>query len=220
MKNLKIYLVCILFAVTSQGFSFASGKNIKNMTTKEKFAFRENFLHKFPRLFINTTREDAVFLRIMIESRTAKRGIEVGSANGYGALHMGMGFEYTNGMLYTIEIDSSMAQRCRENIKKLGLEESVRCINGDALRVIPKLKGTFDFVFLDAVKSDYYRYFKAIEPKLKRGAVIVADNVIKYASSMQDFLNAMKNDPNYDMVIIRASEEKHDGMAVIVKKTR
>lgn len=218
MKFLKIYLICILIAAIIPNISFAKGKNIKNLRTADKFAFREKFLKKFPRLYINTTREDAVFLRIMIESRSAKRGVEVGSANGYGAMHMGMGFEYTGGKLYTIEIDSNMAQQCRKNIEKLGLEKSVKCITGDALKVIPKLKGTFDFVFIDAVKSDYYRYFKAIEPKLKRGAIIVADNVIKYAAPMQDFLNAMEKSQDYDMVIIRASEEKHDGMAVIVKK--
>ena len=51
-------------------------------------------------------------------------------------------------------------------------------INGDALKTLPALEGEFDFVFIDANKPDYLKYLKAIEPKLKKGAVVVADNVI------------------------------------------
>jgi len=93
----------------------------------------------------------------------------------------------------------------------------VSVVEGDALKVLPTLEGEYDFIFIDAVKSDYLKYFQAIEPKLKPGAVIVADNVIKSANAMRDFLDLMANDPNYHMTIIRASELKSDGMAVIYK---
>lgn len=72
--------------------------------------------------------------------------------------------------------------------------------------MLPKLEGEFDFVFIDAAKRDYYAYFKAIEPKLKPGAVIVADNVIRYAYTMRDFLSAMEADPADDMLIFQASQ--------------
>jgi predicted O-methyltransferase YrrM len=49
------------------------------------------------------------------------------------------------------------------------------------------------------------------------GSVIVADNVIRSAAAMQDFLKMMRTSPNYHMVIIRASDLKNDGMAVIYK---
>ncbi len=190
----------------------------EEMSPSELFLYRENYLKDFTRIGINTTRGDAVFLRIIIRSMNAKRGVEIGSANGYGAIHMGMGFEATGGHLYTIEINTDMARQCRENINKTGLEKTVSCIEGDALKEIPKLKGEFDFVFIDAVKRDYFKYFKAISPKLKSGAVIVADNVISFANAMKGFLEAMEENPDYDMVIIRASMEKRDGMAVIYKR--
>ncbi|UCE48306.1 MAG: hypothetical protein JSW47_22240, partial [Phycisphaerales bacterium] len=72
----------------------------------------------------------------------------------------------------------------------------------------------FDFVFLDALKRDYFKYLKLIEPKLKSGAVVVADNVIRSARAMKDFLDYIQESPNYDTVIIRASMEKKDGMSV------
>jgi predicted O-methyltransferase YrrM len=178
---------------------------------------RAEFIANFPRIVLNTTPGDAMFLRIMVESSRAKRGLEIGTATGYGAIHMGLGFETTGGHLTTVDIDPKMVQATRENLKQVQLQDRVTVVEGDALKVIPKLEGTFDFVFLDAVKKDYLKYFEGIEPKLKPGAVIVADNVIQSAAAMRDFLDRIGNDPNYLMVIIRASDLKNDGMAVIYK---
>jgi predicted O-methyltransferase YrrM len=158
-----------------------------------------------------------MMLRILVESARAKRGIEVGSANGFGAINMGIAFERTGGHLFTLEIDPRMVRQCRENLEKVGLEKTVTCIEGDALKILGELEGEFDFVFIDAVKRDYLKYLKLIEPKLKPGAVIVADNVIRSARSMEDFLEYIQNSPDYDTVIIRASMEKNDGMSVSYK---
>jgi len=177
-------------------------------------AFRKKFLAEFPRTWLNTAPEDALLLRILVEARRAQRGIEVGSANGYGAIHMGIGFERTGGHLYTLEIDPTMVRACRENIRKMGLTKSVTCIEGDALKTLPKLEGEFDFLFIDAVKSDYLKYLKAIEPKLKAGAVIVADNTILYAGAMRDFLDYLERSPDYEIVTVRATDSKRDGMSI------
>jgi len=179
--------------------------------------FREQFIKNFKRLRLNTTIGDAMMLRILVESARAKRGVEVGSANGFGAINMGIGFERTGGHLYTLEINPTMVKECRENLKKVGLEKTVTCIEGDALKTLPTLEGEFDFVFIDAVKRDYFKYFKLIEAKLKPGAVIVADNVIRSAKAMQNFLDYIQKSPNYDTVIIRASMEKGDGLSVSYK---
>jgi len=184
---------------------------------KSSDEFRERFVKNFQRTSLNTTEGDAMLLRILVESAGAKRGIEVGSATGFGAINMGIAFERTGGHLYTLEIDPRMVKECRENLKKVGLENTVTCIEGDALKTLPTLEGEFDFVFIDAVKRDYLKYFKLIEPKLKPGAVIVGDNVIRSARAMKDFLRFIQESPNYDTVIIRASMEKNDGMSVSYK---
>jgi predicted O-methyltransferase YrrM len=179
--------------------------------------FRKAFLEKFQRTGLSTAPEDAMMLRILIESAGAKRGVEVGVAAGFGAINMGIGFERTGGHLYSLEIDPKRAEDSRQNVAKVGLEKTVTVMQGDALQVIPTLKGEFDFIFIDANKPDYFKYLKAIEPKLKKGAVVVADNVIVSAKAMADYLDYMQTSPNYDTVIIRASLEKKDGMAVSYK---
>lgn len=205
-------LVLSLVLVALVGASVHSGE-AKKMSDKE----REAFLKDFDRTGMDTTPGDAMLLRILVEARKAQRGVEVGSYKGFGAINMGIGFERSGGHLFTLEISPKTARQCRENLKAVGLEKTVTCITGDALKTLPELEGEFDFVFLDALKRDYLKYFKAIEPKLVPGAVIVADNVIRSAKAMQDWLDYMEQSPDYEIVIIRASMEKKDGMAVCYK---
>jgi predicted O-methyltransferase YrrM len=208
-------LLILVLCVTVVGFNVIlvySGE--QNRMSNE---FRRQFIKDFQRSSLNTTVGDAMMLRILVESARAKRGVEVGSASGFGAINMGIGFERNGGHLYTLEIDPRMVKECRENLQKVGLENTVTCIEGDALKTLTQLEGEFDFVFIDARKEDYFRYFKLLEPKLKPGAVIVADNVIVSANAMKDFLDYIQESPSYDTVIIRASMEKKDGMSVSYK---
>ena len=186
-------------------------------TGKPSPEFRKQFIENFKRTGLNTTPGDAMMLRILIESSGAKRGVEVGAASGYGAINMGIGFERTGGHLYSLEIDPKWISQTRANVKKMGLEDSVTCIEGDALKTLHEIEGPVDFIFIDAVKSDYMKYLKIIEPKLAPGAVVVGDNVIRSARAMKDFLDYIQNSPDYDTVIIRASEEKRDGMSISYK---
>jgi len=166
---------------------------------------------------MNATPPDAALLRILIETKEARCGIEVGTSTGYGAVNMGIALEKTAGHLTTIEIDPALVKAAQENIKLFGLQKTVTVVEGDALDILPTLAGHFDFVFLDAVKSDYHKYFQNLETKLRPGAVLVADNVILSADKMPDFLNFMKVSPDWEFVIIRASDEKGDGMAICRK---
>lgn len=209
--RLLIPVLCLCLVGFSVLLAYSAEQN------KVSNEFRKQFIKSFQRLSLNTTIGDAMMLRILVESMKAKRGVEVGSANGFGAINMGIGFERTGGHLYTLEIAPEMVKECRENLRKVGLEKTVTCIEGDAVATLPTLEGEFDFVFIDAVKRDYLKYLKLVEPKLKPGAVVVADNVIRSAGAMRDFLDYIQNSPNYDTVIIRASMEKRDGMSISYK---
>ena len=209
--RMLILVVCIAL-IGFNGLLVYSGEQ-----NKKSAEFRNEFVKNFRRTGLNTTPGDAMMLRILVESSGAKRGIEVGSASGFGAINMGIAFERTGGHLYTLEIDPQSAKVCRDNLQKVGLENTVTCIEGDALKTLPTLEGKFDFVFIDALKQDYLKYLKLIEPKLKPGAVVVGDNVIRSARAMKDFLDYIQNSPDYDTVTIRASMEKNDGMTISYK---
>jgi predicted O-methyltransferase YrrM len=186
----------------------------QNKTSPE---FRKQFLDNFNRTSLNTTPGDAMMLRILVEASGAKRGVEVGSASGFGAINMGIAFERTGGHLWTHDINPAAVKETRENLAKVGMESIVTVVEGDALKTLPNIEGPVDFVFIDALKQDYLKYLKILEPKLKVGAVVVADNVIQSARAMKDYLDYVQTSPDYDTVTIRASMEKNDGMTVSYK---
>jgi len=198
-------------------FHCFSGYSSEKKDERVTDEFRQKVVREFRRTGSATTPGDAMLLRILVQARSAKRGIEVGTEMGYGAINMGVGFERTGGHLYSLEISPRMVTIARENIRKMKLQKTVTVIQGDALKTLPELEGEFDFLFLDALKRDYLKYLKAVEKRLKPGAVIVADNAIRSARAMKDFLDYMEKSPNYEIVIVRASMEKRDGMAVCYK---
>jgi len=206
-------LVVSLVLLGLGGLVVYSAEESKKMTDAE----REQFIKDFHRTGLNTTLGDAMMLRILVEGARCKRGVEVGSATGFGAINMGVGFERTGGHLWTIDIDPQMVKTCRENVARMGLEKTVTVIEGDALKVLGGLEGEYDFVFIDALKSDYGKYLKLMLPKMKPGAIVVADNVIRSANQMKDFLEMVQNSPDWDTVIIQASQEKKDGMSISYK---
>jgi caffeoyl-CoA O-methyltransferase len=213
MRDRHVVAAVLCLAV----LTFASLLVCAGESNKMSPEFRKQFIDSFERTSLNTTPGDAMMLRILVESSGAKRGVEVGAASGFGAINMGIAFERTGGHLYTLEIDPGRAKQTRENLQKVGLESVVTCIEGDALKTLHDIEGPIDFVFIDALKQDYLKYLKILEPKLAKGAVVVGDNVIRSARAMRDFLGYIQTSPDYDTVIIRASMEKNDGMSVSYK---
>jgi predicted O-methyltransferase YrrM len=204
-------VLCIV-VLSLAGLCVYAGQS--NKTSPE---FRKQFIDNFQRTGLNTTPGDAMMLRILVEASGAKRGVEVGAASGYGAINMGIAFERTGGHLWTHEIDPKWVKETRDNLEKVGLENVVTVVEGDALKTLPNMEGPIDFVFIDALKQDYLKYLKALEPKLQVGAVVVADNTIQSARAMKDYLDYVQNSPDYDTVTIRASMEKNDGMTISYK---
>lgn len=159
--------------------------------------------------------EDGRFLRLMVASKGVKRALEVGTASGYSAIWIGLGLRETGGRLVTLEYDKMRAQEAIQNIRKAGLSDIVQVEIGDALKEIPKQPGPFDFVFIDAWKRDYQRYFDLIFPKLDRGGFLLAHNVINKRDEMGDFLATIQQHPDLLTTIVSPANE---GMSVSLKR--
>jgi predicted O-methyltransferase YrrM len=159
--------------------------------------------------------EDGRFLRLMIATSGAKRALEIGGASGYSAIWMGMGLRETGGRLITIEYDAARARELAANVKRAGLSDVVQVVSGDAFAVIPTLEGSFDFVFLDAWKKDYKRFFDLIYPRLDARGLFLAHNVVNKRSEMEDFLTAVHKHPSLWTTIVSPSSE---GISVSYKK--
>jgi len=151
--------------------------------------------------------EDGRFLRFLVVSSGAKKVLEIGGANGYSAIWIGLGLRETGGRLVTIEYDAARAKDAEANIKAAGLSDVVQVVSGDAFKAIPGLPGAFDFVFLDAWKKDYQRFFDLVFPRLDNGGLFVAHNVVNKASEMGDFLTTLRTHPGLRSAIVSPSGE-------------
>lgn len=159
--------------------------------------------------------EDGRFLRVMIASNRSRRALEIGGASGYSAIWMGLALRETGGKLVTIEYDAERAKALAANIERAGLSDVVDVVSGDAFERIPQLTGTFDFVFLDAWKRDYKRFFDLVYPRLDKGGLFVAHNVVNKRDEMGDFLDVVQKHPSLWTTIVSPSGE---GMSVSLKR--
>ena len=154
---------------------------------------------------MNVPAEDGRLLYDIILDKRYKRGLEIGTSNGYSALWLGMAFKKTGGNLITLEIEPQRAREARDNFGHAGLDDIIESRINDALKEIPALVGKFDFVFIDAWKPDYMKYLELILPKMKPGGVITAHNVTSQGSSMRDFLDEIQQNPKFRTTIDRSS---------------
>jgi caffeoyl-CoA O-methyltransferase len=159
--------------------------------------------------------EDGRFLRMLIAASGSKRVLEIGAASGYSAIWMGLALRETGGRMVTIEYDAARAREATANIKRAGLSDIVQVVAGDAFAEIPKVAGTFDFVFLDAWKKDYQRFFDLVFPRMEKGGLFVAHNVVNKRNEMGDFLKTIDTHPALWTTIVSPSGE---GVSVSLKR--
>ncbi len=170
-------------------------------------------LKNFPSVHgdMNIPCRDGRFLHDLVVRNGYKRGLEIGTFTGYSALWLGLAFKRTAGRLVTIEVEAASGEEARGNIRRARLEGVVDSRIADAMAEIPGLSGEFDFVFIDANKPDYAKYFELVRGRVGAGGTIVAHNVTNHADDMGDYLAAIQNDPGLETTFEELSAE---GMSV------
>lgn len=139
--------------------------------------------------------------------------LEIGTAIGYSGSLMLLN---SNAKLVTLEKNETSFEIAKSNFEKLGLTDRVEQVLGDAMETLQELvkQGrTFDFIFLDGPKGQYFRYLQIIKHLVKSGSVIFADNVEYFGMvksnvyphrkktivvSLQNYLNEVENSPSFE----------------------
>lgn len=121
--------------------------------------------------------ESAQLLKILCTLSKPKRVLEIGTAIGYSAIILARSVP-DGGIVDTIEINEEMIDRASGYIKRAGLEERIRILNGDAAEVLQCLGTPYDFIFLDAAKGRYVDFLPDCLRLLNPGGVFVTDNVL------------------------------------------
>lgn len=154
-----------------------------------------------------------------------KHILEIGTFTGYSALCLAKGLQ-PGGTLHTIELRKEDAERAKNYFAKSSQSQQIILHAGNALDIIPGLKEEWDLVFIDADKTGYIQYYELTLPRLKKGGVILADNVLfhgevlkekipgKNAKAIHEFNEHVAEDERVQQVMLTV----RDGLMMILKK--
>lgn len=141
--------------------------------------------------------------------------LEIGTYTGYSALCLAEGLQ-KNGKLHTIDINPELVAIQQKYFKASGFAHQIEAQLGNALDIIPKIEATFDLAFIDADKLNYTHYFDVIIPKMRKGGVILSDNVLwsgkvlptteqktdKTTQAIKDYNRKLAEDPRVETILL------------------
>lgn len=157
----------------------------------------------------------------------ARRVFEMGSAIGYSTLWLARAVGKRGTVFYT-DTDPANVERAKAYLKRGGVLDRVKLLNGDALEMLKQTPGQFDMIFNDVLKSQYPEVLRLAPPRLKPGGLFITDNVLwsgraaKPAAKgdadtlgIQEFNRKLCRSKAFFTTIVPL----RDGLAVAVKQT-
>ena len=174
--------------------------------------------------------ETEALLSFFAELKKPERALEIGTAIGYSGTVLLKKSAATR--LFTVENDEARASEAAENFCRAGVSDRVELFVEDASEVLPKLKGPFDLLFLDAAKAQYVVWLPELLRLMRPGSVLISDNVFREGSILESRYAIRRRDRTIHdrmrafLLEIKRSDELEsmilplgDGVAVSVKKS-
>jgi caffeoyl-CoA O-methyltransferase len=152
------------------------------------------------------TVDTGIFFSVLLKAIKARRILEVGTSAGFSTLWFAdaVGKNY-NTRVITIEMNPQKVELALKNFKEAGVDKMIEIKQGIALDLLHKLKGKFDFIFLDADKENIIRYFDLVLPMVRIGGIIAADNMLypdHFRPAMRKYARYVHNKPNIQSVTV------------------
>ena len=165
-------------------------------------------------------------LSIISKIINPKKILEIGTFTGYSTLCLAEGLD-KNGQIHTVDINEELYDLQRKYFKKSFFNSNITQHLGNALEIIPKLDHDFDLIFLDADKINYPKYLDILIVRLKKGGVLLSDNVLwdgkvlneisqkdKSTKAIVEYNKMLNNRTDMDSVILPI----RDGITISIKK--
>jgi predicted O-methyltransferase YrrM len=156
------------------------------------------------------------FLELITKISKAKKILEIGTFTGLSTLSMALGLP-EDGMIITLDKNGETNTKAKEFFKKAEQHKKIKTIINPALDTLNELKkenSIFDIIFIDADKENYTYYYNKSFDLLKRGGLIIIDNVLwhgevadeknneKFTNIIRDFNAFVKNDERTEQIIL------------------
>ena len=155
-----------------------------------------------------------------------KKILELGTFTGYSALCLAEGLD-KDGELHTIDKNEELVSFQRRYFNRSIHASKIHQHTGCALEIIKKLNYKFDLIFIDADKSNYVNYFNLLADKIKRGGVLISDNVLWSGKVIEPLENSdlstkvlleynklLKEDSRFETILLPI----RDGLTLSIKR--
>ncbi|MGP3659596.1 O-methyltransferase [Burkholderia gladioli] len=127
-------------------------------------------------------------LRNLVLSHRPMRILELGSSYGVSTLYFADALRTLGrGTVIATERDAMKCARLRDHLAAAKVERYVELREGDAFETLEQLDGPFDIVFIDVWADLYLRLFQRVEPLLRPGSIVLADNMYTAGEAVQPF---------------------------------
>jgi predicted O-methyltransferase YrrM len=147
-------------------------------------------------MYLPVSRQDGLLLYALARGAGATRVVEFGTSFGISTIYLAAAVRGNGGgTVATSEIEPSKCRAAEENIRQAGLADLVEVLEGDARETLAEVDGPIDLAFLDGWKDLYVPVLDLLLPKLRRGALVVADNV-NFADT-RPYLARVREDPDF-----------------------
>jgi predicted O-methyltransferase YrrM len=159
---------------------------MKNMKKLEMAQIKETYFSE--KILLSNFRKDAAVKKIPIIDETVGRFLEgacliknpenileIGCGSGYSSYFLVKGLE--NGSYTAIDLNGERLKSAEIFVKSKFPDKNCAFLQGNAINLIPSLKLRYDLVFIDAAKYEYTAYIKQLMSKIKKGSIIIADNI-------------------------------------------
>jgi len=134
---------------------------------------------RMPRSTMQIAPEQGQFLQLLVRLLGARRILEIGTFTGYSALSMALALP-RGGRIVCCDLSEEWTSVARTYWARASVAKKIQLRLGPALETLNKLKGPFDFAFIDADKANYQNYFERCLKLVRRGGLIAIDNTLWY----------------------------------------
>lgn len=146
---------------------------------------REETYRDAPQSHMISGKQQGRFLSIISQMLQPKRILELGTFTGYATLCLAEGLA-ENGKITTLDINEELAYLPKKYFAESPFANQIEFRLQDAREYLQNCDETFDLVFIDANKSAYVDYFQWLKPKLRKGSVLLFDNVLWYGKVLEE----------------------------------
>jgi len=167
----------ILFPAQAEYLNHFANHKDPLIIEMEKFAHENNV----PILDQNSS----AFMEVLIKMLRPKRVLEIGTAIAYSSIRIARTLR-KKGIVHTIEKSDDNIALAKDYIQRSEVEDKIKILAGNALDIMPGLDKKYDFIFLDADKNEYAKLFELSLALLKKGGVIMVDNLLWHGLAAAD----------------------------------